>query len=213
MYVWRTFVYQAGVWTVLFLSFFHFRLWKHLLCPPNLYTSLWVIRSVFLQQPGLYVTVASIEFQSLWDRQIYVPGNLYGKKEVKSCNILKYVFVFYHYTFCNIITRYFTSHHCSLFSGVTWFNSWASDTLPWLVLYSPVIALKLSHGHFVLQLSQFDVHGSPSSRSQVLPACAVASSSHCERLSIGVRFSFQPHGSCVLVWRQKNCKVIHKLFF
>lgn len=69
----------------------HCRLWKHLLHPPNQCMSQWGTRLALIQQPGLCVFVASTEFQSQWDKQIYGPGNLYGRIHSpinEYCNII-----------------------------------------------------------------------------------------------------------------------------
>ena len=69
----------------------HCRLWKHLLHPPNQCMSQWGTRLALTQQPGWCVFVASTEFQSQWDKQIYGPENLYRRIHSpinELCNII-----------------------------------------------------------------------------------------------------------------------------
>ena len=69
----------------------HCRLWKHLLHPTYQRMSQCGTRLVSIQQPGWCVFVASTEFQSQWDKQIYDPENLYGRiysPKNEFCNII-----------------------------------------------------------------------------------------------------------------------------
>jgi hypothetical protein len=83
----------------------HCRLWKHLLHPPNRCMSQWGTRLALIQQPGWCVFVASTEFRSQWDKQIYDPENLYGRihsHRNEFCNIIVCVCPQCLLKFCNM---------------------------------------------------------------------------------------------------------------
>jgi hypothetical protein len=77
----------------------HCRLWKHLLHPPNRCMSQWGTRLALIQQPGWCAFVASTEFQSQWDKQIYDRENLYGRIHSHRNEFCNVIFVFAHSVF------------------------------------------------------------------------------------------------------------------
>ena len=98
--------------------------------------SQWGTRLALVQQPGLCVFVASTEFQSQWDKQIYDPGNLYGKihyhrNEISNVNLCVLNTIFY-----NFVTWYLTKCHLSSGYHISFglrgprFKSWPGYMLP-----------------------------------------------------------------------------------